>query len=276
VNINLSLTKISSKVSGEQSLAPTPSTNLALRSLGQKIKQKPGIKFIQKTSVNKSTLIDPSEGGCFMARIKTFQRFLENQPQARPGICTILVGLTLFTFGLVLTLLGAINPNWTSLSFVVIGLIVTFVGSFQLFLYFHNVNEKRHQINRIENGDQRSDTIALATSSKYSFDSNFHLSNGPSFSCQNNGMELKNKIDSNYITQAYKIFLRFQDPLVLRTPTIIIQNCKFEFPQTEIDLKSSSSSNADELETISEVSKMQYVDGILRISEDEVVEESEA
>lgn len=262
-----------------------------------------------KPGNSQSGIPGTSEGGCLMARIKTVQRFLEHQPQARPGICTILVGLTIFTLGLLLSFLGKIQPHWVAYSLVGVGLLVTFIGSLQLFLYFHNVNTKQQQrgnptVASMENGkspdDRRSDTIALSAAGRLELDPEIcdqtvanNNGGGDSLAPPPHNHHKGASLEGSYVTQAYKIFLRFRDPLVLRTPTVINFKCEFEFPDgvdTTSSTNNARNSTIRDDDVITPLSSPTFADdvdaddvirgrrgeyeegGVLRFSADEVEE----
>ena len=60
--------------------------------------------------------------------------YLEKTPKARPGICTVIVGITLFFTAIVLALVNVFSPNWVSFILIGAAIMIILIGSTKLFL----------------------------------------------------------------------------------------------------------------------------------------------
>ena len=163
-----------------------------------------------------------------MSKFKLFQQFLELQPQARPGICTILVGVTIFIFSLVFTLAVSTSRkvddadristvNWLVFAIMAVSVITSLVGSLQLYLYFNAGKQRRQKAKQ----RPRENGLKLSAS---------HEDGRTDYITQTTAVDGTEVASLRVTHTGYRIFCKFRDPLVLRTPTDISFKCKFEFP----------------------------------------------
>ena len=157
--------------------------------------------------------------------------YLEKTPKARPGICTVIVGITLFFTAIVLALVNVFSPNWVSFVLIGAALMVILIGSIKLFSILRKSSKVKENVT---DTDKKMDSISIDSGCKSqrleladdrkTETSNYNLLQVPPKALAKT-LPLKNH------DVAYEIFNKYGDPLVLRTPTMIEYKCLLEFPE---------------------------------------------
>jgi len=213
-------------------------TNLALKSLGRKgegsklvcakhSKQHAGSNG--QGSANQAAESTWSQGGFILGKIYSFKSFLQHKPQARPGICTLAVGICLLLTALLILIVTSsrISLVWF---FIAFGSVVAVIGVLQIFMFFRRGSSSliRHQDCSFK---ETFISLPLFSSASRRYDVENVCTEACTEDTKNDVTETANdNCDAIKTTKGYEIFKRFRDPLVLRTPTWINFKCELEFP----------------------------------------------
>ena len=157
--------------------------------------------------------------------------YLEKTPKARPGICTVIVGITLFFTAIVLALVNVFSPNWVSFILIGAAVMIILIGSIKLFLILRKSSKVKEIFtdadDKIESysidSGCKPQRLELADDIKTEA-SNYNLLQVPP-------KTLAKTLPVKHHDVAYEIFNKYGDPLVLRTPTMIEYKCLLEFPE---------------------------------------------
>lgn len=208
-------------------------TNLALKNIAFKKNLSDGHKENNHQKVIINTRIPGVfDGNCLVRQFYRTRMYLEKTPKARPGICTVIVGITLFFVAIVLALVNVFSPSW--ISFILIGsaVMIILIGSIKLFKLLRK-NSKIKENVQDNKKTEKADSISIDSGCKSqrleligdtkTETVNYNLLQVPQKTLTKN-LSFKHDI-------AHEIFNKYGDPLVLRTPTMIEYKCLLEFPE---------------------------------------------
>ena len=162
-------------------------------------------------------------GGFLLDRVYSFKTFLQRKPHARPGICTVAVGLSLVIASVLLLIVT--SRNVVAVSVALLGSLVVLVGVAQIFLFFRRGSSSLDCAS--QNCGLKENCVFSSASRRYGDAENVVCTEACSIDDVKNHDASQENCD---VMKGVEIFRRFRDPLVLRTPTSINFKCQLEFP----------------------------------------------